>query len=39
MRRLYIILTALIINAYSVFSYTVVEDFNDFLVDENQLYG
>lgn len=37
MRRLYIILTALIINAYSVFSYTVVEDFNDFLVDENQL--
>ena len=27
MRRLYIILTALIINAYSVFSYTVVEDF------------
>lgn len=37
MRRLYIILTALIINAYSVFSYTVVEDFNDFLVDDNQL--
>lgn len=37
MKRLYIILTALIINAYSVFSYTVVEDFNDFLVDENQL--
>ena len=37
MKRIYIILTALIINAYSVFSYTIVEDFNDFLVDENQL--
>ncbi|HJH54748.1 MAG TPA: variable surface family protein [Brachyspira hyodysenteriae] len=37
MKRLYFILSALLITAYSVFSYTVVEDFNDFLVDENQL--
>ena len=37
MKRLYFILAALVITAYSAFSYTVVEDFNDFLVDENQL--
>ena len=37
MKRLYFILAALLITAYSAFSYTVVEDFNDFLVDENQL--
>lgn len=37
MKRLYFILTALIISVYNVFAYTVVEDFNDFLVDENQL--
>ena len=37
MKRLYYILTALIISAYSVFGYTILEDFNDFLVDENQL--
>ncbi|KLI16002.1 variable surface family protein [Brachyspira hyodysenteriae] len=37
MKRLYFILSALLITAYSAFSYTVVEDFNDFLVDENQL--
>ena len=37
MKRLYFILAALVITAYSPFSYTVVEDFNDFLVDENQL--
>ena len=40
MKRLYFILTALIIsvfNAYNAFAYTVLEDFNDFLVDENQL--
>ncbi|MEI0446767.1 variable surface protein VspJ [Brachyspira intermedia] len=37
MKRLYFILAVLLITAYSAFSYTVVEDFNDFLVDENQL--
>ena len=37
MKRLYLILAALIISVYNVFAYTVVEDFNDFLVDENQL--
>ena len=37
MKRLYFILAALLITAYSAFSYTVVEDFNDFLIDENQL--
>ena len=37
MKRLYFILAALIISMYNVFAYTVVEDFNDFLVDENQL--
>ena len=37
MKRLYYVLTALIISAYSVFGYTILEDFNDFLVDENQL--
>lgn len=37
MKRLYFILAALLVTAYSAFSYTVVEDFNDFLVDENQL--
>lgn len=37
MKRLYFILAALIISAYNAFSYTTVEDFNDFLFDENQL--
>ena len=37
MKRLYFILAVLLITVYSAFSYTVVEDFNDFLVDENQL--
>ncbi|MCZ9990470.1 variable surface family protein [Brachyspira hyodysenteriae] len=37
MKRLYFILASLLITVYSAFSYTVVEDFNDFLVDENQL--
>ena len=37
MKRLYFILTALIISVYNVFAYTILEDFNDFLVDENQL--
>ena len=37
MKRLYYILTALLISAYSIFGYTILEDFNDFLVDENQL--
>ncbi|WP_028330577.1 cell surface protein [Brachyspira alvinipulli] len=37
MKRLYYVLTALIISAYSMFGYTILEDFNDFLVDENQL--
>lgn len=37
MKRLCLILTALIISVYNVFAYTILEDFNDFLVDENQL--
>ncbi|WP_300366041.1 variable surface protein VspJ [Brachyspira sp.] len=37
MRRLYYILAALVLSVYAAFSYTVLEDFNDFLVDENQL--
>ena len=37
MKRLYFILAALIISVYNVFAYTILEDFNDFLVDENQL--
>ena len=37
MKRLCLILTALITNAYSIFGYTILEDFNDFLIDENQL--
>ncbi|EKV56815.1 variable surface protein VspH [Brachyspira hampsonii 30446] len=37
MKRLCLILTALIMSAYSIFGYTILEDFNDFLIDENQL--
>ncbi|WP_157153828.1 variable surface protein VspJ [Brachyspira murdochii] len=37
MKRLFLILTALITSVYSIFGYTILEDFNDFLVDENQL--
>lgn len=37
MKSLYFILAALIISVYNVFAYTILEDFNDFLVDENQL--
>ena len=37
MKRLYYILAALIMSVCSAFSYTILEDFNDFLVDENQL--
>lgn len=37
MKRLCLILTALITSVYSIFGYTILEDFNDFLIDENQL--
>lgn len=37
MKHLYLILTTLLISAYSIFGYTILEDFNDFLIDENQL--
>lgn len=37
MKHLYLILTTLLIGAYSLFGYTILEDFNDFLIDENQL--
>ena len=36
MKRLCLILTALITSVYSIFGYTILEDFNDFLIDENQ---
>ena len=36
-KHLFLILTFLIMNVLNVFSYTVLEDFNDFLIDENQL--
>lgn len=37
MKHLYLILTTLLISTYSIFGYTILEDFNDFLIDENQL--
>lgn len=37
MKRLCLILTMILISAYSLFGYTILEDFNDFLIDENQL--
>ena len=37
MKQLHLILTMILISVYSLFGYTILEDFNDFLVDENQL--
>lgn len=37
MKNLILILTIAIISVYSAFGYTILEDFNDFLVDEDQL--
>lgn len=36
MKHIYLILTTLLISV-SAFGYTILEDFNDFLIDENQL--
>lgn len=37
MKRLHLIITIALISVYSAFGYTILEDFNDFLIDENQL--
>ncbi|TKZ31726.1 variable surface protein VspJ, partial [Brachyspira catarrhinii] len=37
MKILHLILTMILISAYSLFGYTILEDFNDFLIDEDQL--